>query len=102
MLTHKAGDTLRWVCTRTEPDGSPTDLRGMTIDARLTRRGTTEVVGLEPVSTADPAQGEYVLFAAASQTSQWSAGEWRADVTFSNAAGVYSSQTFDVLILRKI
>lgn len=85
-ITLKLGATLRLRVTRTSEDGTPRDLRGLTVTSAL-RREVGGVVYPLSVDTSEAAQGVLVISASADETATWPAGRYLWDVKYRDAAG---------------
>jgi hypothetical protein len=89
QLRHKAGDTLRWLCARTDAAGDP--LAVSSVEACFATLGalTAEVT--------DAAGGLFTLSATAEATALWTPGVYRGDVTLIGAGSV-STETFVLVV----
>lgn len=94
----KRGDTMAITVTRTE-DGSPVDLSGTSVAAKM-RRGSTAITLTAAVTNA--AQGIVTLSAAAAATAAWTPGLYACDVEYTAGADVQSSDTFYVEVIEDV
>jgi hypothetical protein len=99
-VTVKQGDTLEWIIAVTSND-VVLDLTGYAVRAQI-RRSDVLVASLT-VTFTNPSAGIMNLTATAAQTDAWPAGTHKCDIEFTDLTGdVFSSDTFDVIVLEDI
>lgn len=98
-VTVKQGDSLEWVVTVSEA-GTGVDISAWSIRAQI-RQGDTLIANLTVTKTA-AGSGVFSLTATATQTDAWSAGTHKCDVEFTDGSDVFSTETFDVVVLEDI
>ena len=99
QVTHKRGDTLRIVCQLQDDDQAPINIAGLTIASQI-RQSNDRLVSNLDVTVLDAVLGKFELSA---DTDEWPTGRHLCDIEYTQANGdVFSTVTFDVLVLRDI
>ncbi len=108
-ITIKRGDSLALDCTAwlTPPKGAdagiPRDVNAWTPGCQMRHERTGRRISLSAKpSGAQAAQGRFVLSAQAADTQAWPTGCWHADIQFTSAGVVTSTDTFIIHVLEDI
>lgn len=91
VLKFKRGDTLALDGVRTDINGDPFPLAGVSIACEMVRGDLVVPIASTVV---DPALGAFTLDLTAIETSGLDAGIWQCDIEFTEGATVSSTQTF--------
>ena len=99
VLKFKRGDTLALDGVRTDINGDPFPLTGVSIACEMVR-GDLVV----PITSAvsDPALGTFTLGLTASETASLDAGVWQCDIEFTDGTSVSSTQTFLMMAIGDV
>jgi hypothetical protein len=99
-VTHKQGDSFEWVVTLTE-NSVAVDITNYSIRAQI--RANDTLIAALTVTKTNAAAGIFSVTATAAQTDTWSAGSHQCDIEFTDGLSeVFSTETFDVIILEDI
>ena len=96
-ISHKQGDTLLLSAVRTDSNGDPVALSGLTILSQI-KYGTETSVELTTEVTSE-ALGTFNLSALPAQTQDIPAGRYSFDVQFTDGDGAVASTVTDTLTI---
>lgn len=98
-LTHKRGDTFSAACRYLKANGEPEPLDGYSIACTMRRNDLSFDF---TVTILDAPQGRFHIGATAAQAAEWQPGVWRADIEYSAAGNVSSTDTFQIEVIEDI